>query len=390
MNTFKTKLHKLPKEVQDYLVSMKAANLNVLICHNNNIKGEDISKITKLISQIFFKEIELKDMVVKISELFNFSEKKSKKVAADIAGIRLFVIENWLSENIKNYIKSLGENSDDYAKYISEQEKAIKEEEEYFKKELAIEKPFEMKIKKQVPVKPRPLDKEKEKKNNLEIFSSSVKYFLQAQYDEYLNTYNKLLILLLFEDNNFKKELEKTLYNNAELLTHAHFDVEGKPISPTIGNWVQDFIRAYGTAYANNLAITKYITESKNAERLNPDDKKLLQKLLQLYRNLKFFPDAFSDLPPERWEIIPSSEDKSDSIKPEKKLTFPKTKAEKEIDSLVHEEEKYKEGGLERLAIEEEVDKKKKVEELEIELRRYKDGSLEKQAILEELNVLKR
>jgi len=349
MNTFKEKLNKLPKEVQDYLISMKAAKkiwwlkyLNYLILVKRNLRR----------------------------------------------WLLILLVLDCLY--IATYIKSLGKNSDDYVKYISEQEKAIKEEKKYFKRELAVEKPFEIKIKKQIPVKHRTLNKEKEKKDNLEIFSSSVRYFLQAHYDEYLNTYNKLLILLLFEDRSFKKELEKILYYNTELLTHASFKDGKKPISPTIGNWIQDFIKVYGTAYANNLAIIKYITESKNAKRLNPEEKKIVQKLLQLYRNLKFFPDAFSDLPPERWEIIPSSEDNVDAIKSEKKLTFPKTKAEKEIDNLINEEEKYKKGGLERMAIEEEIDLKKKIDDLQIEINKYKENSLERRALEDELNKLKR
>ena len=67
---------------------------------------------------------------------------------------------------------------------------------------------------------------------------------------------------------------------------------------------------------------------------------------------------------------------------------LPKTEEEKEIDELKMEEKKYRAGGLEQRAIEEEVEKKKKIEDIKAMAGKFKPNSLEYKAMMEEIEKI--
>ncbi|MCK5509983.1 hypothetical protein KAI65_00360 [Candidatus Parcubacteria bacterium] len=386
MNNFNQKLNRLPKDVQEFLISMKASELNLLICSENNINSNDFTKVAEIISRLYFKELEIPELELELINVFGFDEKNAKKMALKIVGIRLLIVDDWFNGKAKKYLEKQGAKIKDYEKYIEIQKQAIKEENEFFKEELADDfqehipnKPEEEEI------KPRKYNEQKEKEDSREIFSGMLSCFLADHVNPFLEDYNSNLIQLFVDDSNFKNELENELYNNGEFLTHERFEMDSKTQSPTIGNWIQDFIKVYGSGMFNNLALSKYITESKNAKLLGTEEKKLVQKLLQLYRNLKFFPESLRDVPMEEWEIIPVKKEKETIGQTRKIWGPPKTEEEKKIDELRREEEQFSEGGLERLAIEEEIDNKKKLESLKIEANKYTAGSLERMAVEEEI-----
>ena len=389
MNNFNQKLNRLPKNVQEFLISMKASELNLLICAENNINSNDFTKVAEIISRLYFKELEILKLELELINIFNFDEKSAKKMVRQIIGIRLLIIDDWLGGEAKKYLEKQGVKIKDYEKYIEIQKQAVKEEDEYFKNELADD------FQEYIPpkpeneeIKPRKYNEQKEKEDSREIFSGMLSCFLADHINPFLEDYNSNLIQLFVDDPNFKNELENALYNNGEFFTHEQFQLDKKPQSPTIGNWIQDFIKVYGSGMFNNLALTKYVTESKNAKLLGSEEKKLVQKLLQLYRNLKFFPESLKDMPMEEWEIIPVNREKEVIGQTRKIDGPPKTDEEKKIDELRREEEQFSEGGLERLAIEEEIDKKKKLESLKIEANKYIEGSLERMAVEEEVRKL--
>ena len=92
------------------------------------------------------------------------------------------------------------------------------------------------------------------------------------------------------KDLNFKRELERLLYENKDLLTTNSLTVSGKPAEPTIGNWLKDFIDKKGTGDFNTIALSDYMTNSANTKNLTQDEKRKLFDLFNLYRNIKFFP----------------------------------------------------------------------------------------------------
>jgi len=129
------------------------------------------------------------------------------------------------------------------------------------------------------------------------------------------------------ENGDFRKNLENALFSNQEILTDKDFVFNGKKQMSTISNWLKDFIKRNGSGMFDNLALSQYLSGSENAKKLDSQEKKLLHKLLILYRNLKFFPESMGNAPAEEWEIIPLD----DEDKPFKKLQ----KTEKKDERLV-------------------------------------------------------
>lgn len=222
----------------------------------------------------------------------------------------------------------------------------------------------------------------------IKMFQSELRNIFRAEANIIHNLNNSLLVNFSTDNGLSQEDLEKLLYINGELLTHSEFMLDGKQYSPTIGNWIQDFIQYYGSGMFSNLVLTKYLTDSDNARRLPPEEKKLVHKLLQLYRNIKFFPESLQDVPAEDWEIIPLDKDSRLAVQPRKIIGPPKTEEEKKIEELKQEEKEFSAGGLEQLAIEEEIGKKKKLEDLKIEAKKYAIGSLERMAVEEEVRKL--
>ena len=227
------------------------------------------------------------------------------------------------------------------------------------------------------------------KQDIIELFEEFLVNTIQLHNSNIIEDLNDDIVELIMEDEKFRDELENTLYRNSEKLTHKTFILEGKPTAPSIQNWLKDFIKKHGSGNFDNVTLTKYITYSENGKKLNDEEKRLARMLFVIYRNLKFFPESMGDTPVEKWEIIPiEREEEEGASKTREALGPPKTTAEKEIDELKKEEEKYAAGGLERMAIEEEIDEEKKIEDLRIEANKYPRGSLERRALAEEIKKL--
>jgi|GEM_PF-1883511 len=119
------------------------------------------------------------------------------------------------------------------------------------------------------------------------------------------NALNYRLFNIFEKDFNFKRELERLLYDNAERLTASPVMVDGKPVPPTIANWLSDFIDKKGTGDFNTVALSDYLTNSENGKNLKPEEKQRVSDLLTVYRNLKFFPTNQAGKPIDEWQILP-------------------------------------------------------------------------------------
>lgn len=162
---------------------------------------------------------------------------------------------------------------------------------------------------------------------------------------------NSRIFYILARDLEFKKELENALYVNNEKLTSQKFILDNKPHSPSVANWLKDFIKKNGSGMFDNLVLTEYLINSDNAKKLDSKGREILKKLLLLYRNIKFFPESMPTDIGEGWEIIPVNKIGEEKVK---------TQASG-MDSLVRMAEQYPAGSLERKAVEEELVQEKKV-----------------------------
>ncbi len=387
--TYKEKLNKLPKNIQDILLLNAGDKIEYYIYKKNNIMDSRYYLIADTLSKVYFKEINLEDLLAEIKKNFKVEDNVAKKLALDLVGMRILPIKDYLkNEDFEYIIHSLGGDIKDYKKFIDFTKEAV--EKELKGEEIDIDK-F-LGIKKEEEVFEEELGEiefnaKKEKDDSLKIFENSIKHLLVNGDKGILEDYNTTLLELILEDKKFKRNLENSLYNNKEILTTSKFRIGDKDEKPTISNWIDDFIKTKGTDIFSNFVISDYLTKSDNAKNLYTNEKILVSKLLQLYRNLKFFPESQKGLPEEEWEIIPAEEIR-DGNKDKKTIGPPKTEAEKNIEKMVEEAKSFKENSLEKLAIEEEIEHEKKMEELRFMATKFAEGSLERKAIEEELRKM--
>jgi GH25 family lysozyme M1 (1,4-beta-N-acetylmuramidase) len=119
----------------------------------------------------------------------------------------------------------------------------------------------------------------------------------------------------------------------------------------------------------DNICLSKFITDSDNAKKLDEEERERLKNLLILYRNIRFFPKSQEDKRQGEWEIFPVNEErdvknriddyknKIKAIQNEKKNNNDNKNSYviKEMEELKSMLEKYPEESLERKVIEEEI-----------------------------------
>ena len=373
MNNVLEKIKKLPKEVRDYLTSMKASDLNLFICKKYKI--EDVRAYTDIVGSLFFKELKLLEFEKEIIQIFGFDDKTSKQITLDTAGIRLLVIDDYLEGDVSKYIKAAGKKISDYDKYIKEQDEALLEEEKYFEEQAREDAPFVMVVKNKKQEKI--FDPEIEKQDSIKIFNSNIVNILLSKTGPHIDEYNAILLKLLMEKKSgfkFKNSLEKALLSNAEKIINGSLIYNKKKIKSTVANWIKYFIRIKGSDIFDNIVLTDFMMKSVGVKKFSKEDKEAITKLLILYRNVKFFPRSMPNKTGEGWGIIPSG--KRDD-KQKDKMELPKQVSKEEKNKYVKK-------------IEDEKKYEQKLAELELLLGKYPDNSLERKMVEEEIVKFKK
>jgi hypothetical protein len=198
----------------------------------------------------------------------------------------------------------------------------------------------------------------------LDIFENQILKHLSAD-DDYLKDLNVAIFLTLNEDENLEDKIESLLYVNQEKITNHQIILDGHPASPSIANWLKDFIKQYGSDLFNEVTLAEYLTQSLNIRQLKPEEKDLIRKLLKLYRNLVFFPESMDGILMDDWEIFPVNKKNPDS------LSITKEKISEETESIIST-------------------KQKTILDLQKSLTKYPSSSLEYKAISQEINRLNR
>lgn len=223
-------------------------------------------------------------------------------------------------------------------------------------------------------------------KNPYEVIKSKLKNNLLemlTEDDDYKEALNEEFIFLLTYNENSPLELSELLYKNSEFLTSKNLIIKNETLRPVAKNWIRDFKESNADVFFNNLILSNYLVKSNNVRILDQKEKKIVKDFLLLYRNIKFFETMIEKLSPDEWEILPLERDDDNT----KKRIFgpPKTREEKEIDSLSQAKETVAKSELEKRMIEEEIIGKKKIEDLKIMANKFPAGSLERKAVEEEI-----
>jgi len=130
--------------------------------------------------------------------------------------------------------------------------------------------------------------------------------------DDLKEVFNEEIKFLLFglEDADLQNEFVHYIESNQEKLTEKDISLSGRQVEPTVSNWLKSFFQFAGIDYFDNLAISKFITNSENGRNLTSNERKIVKDILSLYRSIKYFPDVFLDTPVSQWEFIPLSSER--------------------------------------------------------------------------------
>mgnify|MGYP000996610182 CR=1 FL=1 len=144
---------------------------------------------------------------------------------------------------------------------------------------------------------------EQEKNFAENLFKTNV--LKELHHDPFIiSALNDRLFYILARDEQFNDRLARALYENNEKVTEHPIQVNKDQVSPTIGNWIKDYISHYGSQTYDSLSQSKFITSSENTKNLTPQEKELVHDILKVYINIAFFPDSMPSDDGEGWEII--------------------------------------------------------------------------------------
>ena len=265
----------------------------------------DKDKIFEYAKAVCDSEFYLEDFEGQLKSFFSLSDDQIKKFTLDFLGKILLPISLLLGQGeVKKEITKRNADISSYQNYIdifnskmqlhglSESDKIL---EDYEKK----------------------INHNNETLSTLDIFKNDLADIFKLSSNQIISELNTGLIYQLKNKSGFKEQLLRVMLNNDEKLTNSVIMLNNSRQAPTISNWLKDFI-AKNPAGMDNIALSNYLVNSKNASLLDDKEKKLLSKLLQLYRNIKGFPQLFLNIPMEQWQIIPIefSPEKNQSAKP--------------------------------------------------------------------------
>ena len=84
-----------------------------------------------------------------------------------------------------------------------------------------------------------------------------------------IQDFNVALFQTFIEDDTLSDKAEALLYSNQEKLSNHQIVLDGHPASPSIANWLKDFIKKYGSDIFNEVQLAEYLSESINIKSLN-------------------------------------------------------------------------------------------------------------------------
>lgn len=197
---------------------------------------------------------------------------------------------------------------------------------------------------------------------------------------EVIRAFNISAFAVMDKDELLEGRLVNLFLNNEELISAANVIIDGRSYRGTIKNWLKDFISKHGSDIFDTFILAKYINSLDSQVTLNPGEKKMLTKVLKIYRNLVFFPDSMEKVPVESWSIIPYEvETVKQKVAELQEVISSKTELKNNSPDNYENDFKPSLSDVEKIRL-----------ELGNMLNDYSRDSLEYKAIMEEINRLNR
>lgn len=318
-------IKKLPLNIQDILISPFGASINSEIIKKYNLNDIQAGLFMDFTNDLCLKTLKIENLETKILSDLKLPADQAHSLSLDIAGLKLLIADDYFKGEILNYLSKNNADLTGYGKKVMEEKVALEKEQAAYldleekpaAKNLDNKNGAEKILKntkaatssKFIDIMDAVKDleyEEKEKRAAVSLFKEDLLETLNApaDYEEIIEEYNEVLIELL-RDDNFKKDLENSLYSNQEKISERKIILDGHDVEGTVSNWLKDFIKTNGSEFFSGVALAQYLSNSANIKNLNQNEKHLISQLLKLYRNLSFFPDSMGNLPLENWQIVP-------------------------------------------------------------------------------------
>ncbi len=317
----------IPDEVNGLRNCDFADKLNIDMVRDFKLTMIQLSSIADIVHDVFYKKIPVDDLEKQISVALSFDKKTSFDLAKEICIKRLLIVDKeWFEGAVSRKLVQMGDNPDDYAAFLSEyrrayeEEKRVESEMEKIRQEEEKEESSSDYVAEKLAEAPKVItDPEEEKQAAKQGFSQYLVSVLMA--DDYaLKIDLNVRIITLFlgdESHNFQRELLDVLYQNQETLTTNPIQLKTEKVPPTVGNWLKDYVAFVGIdEVVSTIKKAQYFTQSENVKVLSPEDKEKLEKLLDLYVNIKNFYENSTKYDLEEVAIFPfTAKEQEDFLK---------------------------------------------------------------------------
>ena len=329
--------------------------------------------VMELIYDFFISDFDVDKLKTDITEKVSDVE----KFVSDFLGKLFLPVASFIEFKVKDHIKKV----EDYKKYVDDFGNLI--EDRNIDELLDLADNIENKI-----------DFKEEEELVVDFLGKSIMEVLKSQDYTGPQKVNGSTLYLLINKPDCLNRFIKTFLSNQEKIGLKKMMLNGKEEEPTIANWIKHFIQENGNEMFGSITLAKYLTSTFVNTLLTEEEKKILRKILKLYRNLIFFPESMANIPREDWEIFPVERDvvfdkkniNKIENKPPEEIIKPTIEEKVEI---IKEVEKTPEKEVKKV---QELDltdlKNKELKELQDLLIKYPEKSLERKAIENEIKKI--
>jgi hypothetical protein len=296
ISQFLQKISALSEEVSLYFSSDLSIKATEELMADYNIEQEVIDDI---IRDFFVTDFAISDLEKNIAGKID-NKNKINNFISDFLGKLFLPIASFININIEDIIKKHQGVVENYKKYVNDFLDLI--ESKNFDDLGDFVEDLEDKI-----------DFKEEEELVLNFLGSNLVDILKNNDSSGVVKINGSALYLLINKEDCLEKFTKAFLFNSEKISAKNIIIDNREQEPTIANWIKHFIKENGSEIFSNIILAKYLTSPTVKTLLNDEEKKILRKVLKLYRNLVFFPESMTNVPMENWEIIPIDRD-NDSL----------------------------------------------------------------------------
>lgn len=270
------------------------------------------------------------------------------KIFIDFLGKICLPLDNYLETDVAGLIRSYDRQPADYQRYVINFQQSL---EEYLVEETG----------KYLDEVETTIDLDQEIEATIDLLTNHLDRVLQTDNLDALLAFNRGVAYVLNNQEPLVKELENILLDSQIKITKQPIVINEKTVEPTAGNWLNDFITSMGVEQFDSLVIADYMIKSENIKSLSDAEREIIQKLITLYLNIKFYPDSMNGKAITDWFVLPlplTEQPITHQVQHVERQNIEEvqqTYNQAKLAELQQIASSYNEGSLERLAVEEEI-----------------------------------